>query len=954
MILDKINAIIVNTSLKDVYLRVFDIRKGELKRVILMQVTIFLLISTLLIIKPTINSLFLSDLGIKKLPLAFILVALTAGVITSFYSKLLNRIPLNKIIQFTLLFSVIAISIFSVLLKLNLIDKWVLYVFYAWVAVFGVLATSQFWILANIVFNTREAKRLFCLIGGAAIGGGIFGGYLTSLLAPVLGSENLLFVGVFFLVVCIPLTKIIWNSNETTSKSVFKRKQRMGKISEHPYRLILNSKHLTYLALITAISVLVAKLVDYQFSAVSSQKITNEDELTAFFGFWFSNFNILSLLIQLFITRKVVGVYGVGISLFFLPAGILIGALSILVSPGIWSAILIKSSDGSLKQSVNKSAIELLALPIPSETKKQAKTFIDVFIDSFATGLSGILLITFINGFNIPVRFVSILIILLLVVWFYYIVKVRTEYISLFKKKLNLNSIPIKTKGVILDLSNDSVYGGLTKVLENGSEKQILYVLKNTVDFQHEKLLGSVKKLLIHNSYTVVAEAIRKLYYYKSENLSSEITHFVESTDPEIKVAAIEYLIEHAEGNRLQTIQKYLYSKDVTVCSAAMLAFANETRDNQELKKTVGFSELIKTKLEELNKTQSVEASNLKKRSLLKIIGIANLQEYYDFIFDSLKDVNIENQKIAIFSAGLTVDMRFFPELFVSLGNENLKEPSIQAISQYGFKILDYLKSEVLGAKQETEVVRDIPQIVENIGTQYGIDFLFELLEYNDIIVRNNSIDALTKLKANYPHLIFYNKRIIYNIFDEASLFMNTLSALYVQQESMKQLSGEKEGEVFEARKSLIKILERRLDDNLEHIFKFLGLKYPPDDMDTIYREIKSDKAEMRINAIEFLDNLLDTNLKKVLIPIIETSIAETITKEVLKELKIKIVGSWECFQMLLDGRDVKVKMAVLYLLAVLKDRQFLPLARNYVNHSDKKVSSFALKSVRAMTKGDD
>jgi AAA family ATP:ADP antiporter len=110
--------------------------------------------------------------------------------------------------------------------------------------------------------------------------------------------------------------------------------------------------------------------------------------------------------------------------------------------PALWSAILIKSGDGSLKQSINKSAIELLALPIPTETKNQVKTFIDVFIDSFATGVGGIILIMLINGLNLSIHFVSISIMLLILLWFYYAKKVRIEYLSLFKEKLNLKLEP--------------------------------------------------------------------------------------------------------------------------------------------------------------------------------------------------------------------------------------------------------------------------------------------------------------------------------------------------------------------------------------------------------------------------------------------------------------------------------------------------------------------------------
>ena len=206
--------IIQKNSLTLLFKRTFDIREGELRRALLMQLNIFLLISTLLIIKPTINSLFLTNVGIDKLPLAFILVAVSAGIIMSFYSRWLRSRPLNKIINYTLLVSVASITVFALLLRLNYVETWVLYLFYVWVAVFGVLSASQFWIFANIVFNAREAKSLFGLIGSGAIAGGIFGGYLASILAPLMGSENLLFVGVFLLLICIFVNKTIWRSPE--------------------------------------------------------------------------------------------------------------------------------------------------------------------------------------------------------------------------------------------------------------------------------------------------------------------------------------------------------------------------------------------------------------------------------------------------------------------------------------------------------------------------------------------------------------------------------------------------------------------------------------------------------------------------------------------------------------------------------------------------------------------
>jgi AAA family ATP:ADP antiporter len=938
-------------SIKLLFQRTFDIREGEMRRAVLMQLNIFLLISTLLIIKPTINSLFLTNVGIEKLPLAFILVAFGAGIITSFYSRLLSSTPLNKIIFYTLLTSVFTITLFAILLRLNHIEKWVLYLFYVWVAVFGVLSASQFWILANIVFNAREAKRLFGLIGSGAIIGGIFGGYLASILAPVVGSENLLFVGVFFLLICIPVNAAIWKSQELAALSFPRQKKRMGKIAEHPMRLIKNSKHLTYLALITILVVMVARLIDYQFSAISSAKIPDEDELTAFFGFWFSNFNILSLIIQLFITRRVVGLFGVGLSLYFLPAGIFIGALALLFVPGLWSAIFVKLCDGSLKQSINKAAIELLALPIPAEIKNQAKTFIDVVVDSFATGLSGIILVTLVNGLAISARFISIPVILLIFLWLYFATNVRREYVLLFRQKLKQNRTD-RNSG-ILDVSNDTVYGGLKRVLEDGTEKQILYVLQHMQDIKHERLFPNIRNLLKHSSPVIRAEALKKLYYYKSEKLINEVNLMVHDNDYNVKVAAIEYLIEHAYLQKIDIIDQYLNDKDYRVSGATMLSLVNEIKDNPGLKTLFRYEELIDDRIDKLERTTDPEELKFRKINILRIIGQTNQSKYYPYIKEFLNDADADIQKQAILTAGNTLELEFIPDMLKFLKIKEIRNTTTLALANFGSVIIDYFRDEIKKPDPDNEMIRMIPMVVENIESQKSVNFLFELLDFEDHTVRSETLDALSKLKLKFPQLIISNKIIINIILEEARLYLTTISALYIQQTRMNQPSNkpfeDNHNEVFEARKSLIEILERRLDDNLDRIFKLLGLKYPPEEIDTIYKNIKSDKPDLRLNAVEFLDNLLEVNLKKILIPIMETVAIDTLTKETLKSLNIKITNQYDCFDLLLKGKDIKLKLAVFFLISKLQEKKYIDLVMPYCDSHNIKTRTFALRTMAVL-----
>lgn len=933
---------------------VFDIREGEYRRAILMQLNIFLIISTLLIVKPAVNGMFLAKLGAESLPNAFVLVAIFAGLISLLYSRVLMRMPLNIIITRTLSWSVISLIVFGVLLRLNFMEGWVLYLFYIWVAIFAVLSASQFWVLANIVFNPREAKRLFGFIGAGAIAGGIFGGYLTSIIAELISSENLLFVAAFLLMFCIPITQTIWKKEVLPSQTKFQRKKRIKGFDANPLALIRKSKHLTYLATIIGIGVIVAKLVDYQFSAIASAKITNSDDLTAFFGFWFSNFNVISLVVQLFITRRVVGVFGVGTSLFFLPIGIVFGAFLVLIFPELWAVIILKLVDGSLKQSVNKSAIELMALPIPLEIKNQTKSFIDVFIDSAATGVSGLILIFLVRGLALSTQFISLMIIALFFVWIYFARKLRGEYTRSFKLKVEQVKDVHEKKGA-MDFSKESVLSGLKKVLQKGSEKQIVYVLHKIKEIPDERLFDDVVMLIGHPSPIIRAEALQCLYFFKTRGIAEKVLPLIHDPDQQVKSAAFDYLIANSPENRNEFLTKYLQDKDYKVRGAAIVSLAMETRNNPDLKLKFDLEGRVQKRIDSLVGLTDTDEIKFRKITTLRAIAQANLPNYYSTIADFLKDEDPDVVRQAITSAGNTLSPDFIPIISAYLSQDVYKETAKAALLNYGPAMVDNFNLIIKSNSWNMELMQYIPSIVEKIGSQPSVELLFSLLDHTDISMKMEALRSLNNLKIHNPQLRFHQKDVIRRILDEAHLYLETLAALYAQITAIDVEEGspgtaqlEKQSE---ARKSLVVLLERRLDGNLERIFRLLGLKYPPDDILTIYHGLQSKTPDMRINAVEFLDNLLETSLKKVLVPIVETALIDDISEKTIKNLNLKIPDEFECLSMLLSGKDVKINLAVLYLITQLENPKYIPLAAQYTQHENIKIKTFAKQALSELLK---
>ncbi|MCB0663423.1 MAG: hypothetical protein KDC24_11830, partial [Saprospiraceae bacterium] len=679
---------------------------------------------------------------VESLPKAFLLVALVAAGVSTLYSRLLGRFSLLKIFLGIQYFSIASLLFFGVLLRLNFLEGWILYLFYIWMAIFGILSASQFWIMANIVFNSREAKRLFGFIGSGAIAGGIFGGYLTSILAESIGSENLLFVAGFLLSICIPLTSYTWKRFVNKVQTDYQQKKRLTGFTKHPFYLIRHSRHLTLMAGIIGISVIVAKLVEYQFSAIASEKIVDPDDLTAFFGFWYSNFNLISLLIQLFLTRRIIEWLGVGKSLFVLPGAIGAGALLILFFPELWAAVFIRMSDGSLKQSINKAAIELLALPIPVEIKNQTKTFIDVFIDSAATGISGIILIFVISGLDLPLFWVALINLLMIAVWVYFAFKIQNEYINSFKLRLGWKK---KEQNFFLKNKKEDLEK-VALLLQSGTDQEILTILEQLKAFPNKKLLNPTLQCLEHPNSVIRANTIKTLYFFKNPAIVDKIKKMTADPAQRVKIEAFDYLMLHHSGNLGNLMEDYWHNGNIRVRGAALVSMARESRNNLHLQKIFDIHHKIQVTIDKIGEIENIADRKFKTISAIKAIGYCQAEEHYDFLEGQLKSSEREIKKAAILSAGNTLHPRFLPHLFHIMDEKECIDTAVIAISLYGPGVIDTLKQYLENDKFKAKHQFRIPQIVSQIGHQNSVEFLLELFVTSDSKMRLAIRKALNRL----------------------------------------------------------------------------------------------------------------------------------------------------------------------------------------------------------------
>lgn len=909
------------------------LRKGEGLRASLMFTYIFLVIASLLIVKPVRNSLFLTRFGPEQLPYAFIIVALVSTVFALIYSRLAGRFALNRLIPFSIVSSAFCLTVVWFLLHSGYQPDWFIYAFYVGVAIFGVTMASQFWLLANYLFNAREARRIFGLLGAGGIAGGIFGGYMTRCLTPVLGTENLILLCVGFLCICLTLFR--WVQKKYARGNIRRSDSRLHDTGKpvpfvQSLKSMLSSRHLTYMAGIIAVGVVVANLVDYQFNAVASEKIGDEDKLTAFFGFWYSNLSVFSLAIQLFITGKVLRKLGVGDSLYFLPAGIMVGALAILFAPFLWAAVLIKVGDGGFKQSINKAGLELLALPIPSGIKNRAKALIDIFVDNLATGIGGVLLVILTICLGMNVQGISLVIIGFIIVWVVLIRFVKIEYIDSFRQAIEKRTIDLQDPSVYLN--DASVSPILDRVFEGDNLRQMMYIMTLMEDSSVDKFAPYLNRLIRHPSGEIRAMVLRLAMDNFKIDFSGEAKALITHEDVRMRIQAILYLCRRSE-DPVATLESFVNDEDREISAAAMICAAEEYRRLPGDFKVEQFIRLhdVTFNPEKYAELSPSEAVSLKCRAA-EVIGTARIPELYDHLHRLLEDNSTEVLREAVLNAGKTRSPEFIPALIEHLKTRRIRFIARKALAQFGEQVIDNLNERLSDPEESDEIRCGAAKVLAMIDSQKAVNLLMDNIERENLNLRYEVIKAMNKLRSRFPSLKFDAKRVEKLISLEVQNYYSLLSILFQHRKAQTRpdtIADSKSGLSWagSARQLLEKAIQERLDINLERIFRLLGLKYSPHDIYNSYLGVLSRKPDRQANALEFLDNLLDYNFKMYIIPIVEYKSIEERIQSLPERYRSVIDTEAEYISSLLKGSDIWLKACVLFHIARSQESKWLEAA---------------------------
>src|SRR6185436_6322608 len=195
-----------------------EVRKEEALTALLMYVYSFLAMTAYNIIQPLTRSKVIQRLGAVNVPWVILGSGLFIGLLMLGYTRVVSALPKRWALPITQAGMAGGMIVFWVLFQQA--GDWVSVAFYVWGLLLGILLISQFWTLANGLYDARQAKRLFGFIGGGVALGGMTGAGLTATIVKSVGTNALLLWSAAALVLCAVLVSFVLGREQRAEAGV--------------------------------------------------------------------------------------------------------------------------------------------------------------------------------------------------------------------------------------------------------------------------------------------------------------------------------------------------------------------------------------------------------------------------------------------------------------------------------------------------------------------------------------------------------------------------------------------------------------------------------------------------------------------------------------------------------------------------------------------------------------
>jgi AAA family ATP:ADP antiporter len=381
--------------------RLVDIEPAELHSLGWSCLYFFALLAGAFVLRPLRDSMGLSG-GADQYPWLFTGTLVAMLLVSAPFAWLVTRLPRRRFIPLVYRVSMGCLLLFWAAFEFLPAESTLpaSYAFFIWFSVFNLFVVSVFRGFMADIWNFAQAQRLFGFIGLGGTLGALAGSSLSNQLAELIGSTRLIFFSVLLLELAVFAVRrlVVLHAIDAAPAATVDLPEPVPSDVWRGLKLVASMPYLRWIAAYIFLYGLLGTALYFQQGKLVEATMPGRDERTAYFAaieFWAQ---LGTILVQLFLTARLMRWFGTTFALVSQPVLALFGALALataMYQAADWAAagfriaglvpelallafvqIVLRISNFSVAQ----PAREALYTVVEREVKYKSKSFIDTFV----------------------------------------------------------------------------------------------------------------------------------------------------------------------------------------------------------------------------------------------------------------------------------------------------------------------------------------------------------------------------------------------------------------------------------------------------------------------------------------------------------------------------------------------------------------------------------------------
>ncbi|MGE4297207.1 MAG: MFS transporter [Desulfovibrionaceae bacterium] len=553
--------------------RIFSVEQGEGRATALATTLSFCLGFSGIFVFSASRAIFLKHFEASDLSYVYMGIAVAVMTVGYLFARVGHSLRPERLAVATLLFMFFSILGFRIWFLMGG-DLWPALLLAVWFNVCFLLTSLSFWTLCSRLFDVRQAKRLYALIGSGEFLAAVLAGCASPFLVRAMGTENLLYLACGGLLggvgIALALGRLLEQGRTQEDRA------RKPRVAFKPGQG-LHDRYQFTLHVLWALSICGLYLTDAALNVQAKAHFPDTDALAGFFGLFYAGSGVVILLFRSLLSGRIINKLGPATALFQLPGLVMLATLALALSTSLFHAtdatlfllaLACRVLDFVLRSSIHKPAYQVLYQPLPPQKRLATQTSVEGLAEPLAILAVGALLLF--GRAYVPFRadYIAIALLAILVPWLAAIHFVRGQYTSALMEAVDKRVV---SSGEF-SLADSHHKNLVARRLESPYPAEVIFCM-DLLEKNAPELMESVLLLaLFHPAQAVQLDALARIERLKVDYAKEQVALFLETTEePQALAAALRAYAAIAGHEAAPVLTPYLDHDDPRVVAGAVV-----------------------------------------------------------------------------------------------------------------------------------------------------------------------------------------------------------------------------------------------------------------------------------------------------------------------------------------------------------------------------------------------